>query len=248
MVKRSVEAGPEPVRELTEFDRLVADRLRESSGAQPDAQLPGAVPTDTAPQSLDFSHRPRRVRKPRGTVLDWISLVLAVIAPPVGLVVGIVSRVISYRRHGWTTTVAKVTTVLSIVFTLLLGAGAFAYSVVAERDAAAARVVAEAQPLCEALASTPGVLDTPAYGWPTEVAAIPVTLEAMKVYQARWQQLADLAPDSARANLQAIADQAQTLVAAVETNRAIDRNGNLATMASITDVSGLPGWTARHCG
>jgi len=247
MGRRSAGTAAEPVRELTEFDRLVTDRLR-SRGIDESAVDPLAPGhRETAPQSLDFSARPHRRRKPRGTVLDWISLVLAVLAPPLGLLLNIVGRIVNYRRHGWTTTVAKVATVLSIVFTLILGAGAFAYSIVAERDAAAAQVIAEAQPLCEAVASTPGVLDSPAYGWPTEVAAIPVTLEAMKAYQLRWQQLADVAPDSAAANLRAIADQAQTLVVSVETTQAIDRNGNLSTMAAVTGASGLPGWVDRYC-
>jgi len=245
MDRRSAGATTEPVREPSEFDRLIADRLRSRGVEQSDPHAPGH--RDSAPQSLDFPTRPRR-RKPRGTVLDWISLVLAVVAPPLGLLLNIVSRVTTRRRHGWTTTVAKVATVLSIVFTLLLGAGAFAYSVVAERDAAAAQVIADAQPLCAEIATTPGVLDSAAYGWPTEVAAIPLTLEAMRAYQLRWQQLADLAPDSARTNLQAIADQAQTLVVSVESSHAIDRNGNLATMSSVTGASGLPGWVERHCG
>jgi hypothetical protein len=247
MGRRSAGTDAEPVRELTDFDRLVTDRLRSRGidESAVDPQAPGH--RETAPQALDFSTRPRRRKKPRGTVLDWISLVLAFLAPPLGLLLNIVSRIVNYRRHGWTTTVAKVATVLSIVFTLVLGAGAFAYSVVAERDAAAAKVIADAQPLCAAIAATPGVLDSPAYGWPTEVAAIPVTLEAMRAYQLRWQQLAELAPDSAQANLRAIADQAQTLVVSVETSQAIDRNGNLSTMAAVTGASGLPGWVDRHC-
>jgi hypothetical protein len=247
MGRRSAGAAVEPVRELSEFDRLIAERLRSRGVGEPEPDPLAPGHRDTAPQSVDFSSRPRRRRKPRGTALDWVSLVLAVVVPPLGLLVNIVSRIVNFRRHGWTTTVAKVATVLSIVFTLVLGAGVFAYSVVAERGAAAAKVIADAQPLCSAIAETPGVLDIPAYGWPTEVATIPVTLEAMKAYQLRWQQLADVAPDSATANLQAIADQAQTLVVSVETSQAIDRNGNLATMAAVTGASGLPGWVDRHC-
>jgi hypothetical protein len=220
-----------PPRERTEFDLL----LERSATA--------TVSTDTAPQVLDFSDRPMRETK-RTSVLEWIGLVLAVIAPPLGLLITIAARIITRYRHHWTTTVAKAATVISIVLTVLLAAGAVAYSIVAEKDAAAARVVAAAQPLCDGLAETPGVLDLEAYGWPTEVAD---TVTAMKAYQARWQQLADLAPASAKDSTQAIADQAGILVTAVETSQAINRSGNLATMKSVTDVSGLPQYVTTYC-
>lgn len=205
-----------------------------------------APPRPTARQVFDFSDRPVREKK-RTSVLEWIGLVLAVIAPPLGLLVTIVARIVTRYRHHWTTTVAKAATVISIVLTVLLGAGTVVYSIVAQKDAEAAQVVAAAQPLCDALAETPDVLTLEAYGWPTEIAPIADTLAAMKVYQARWQQLADLAPASAKAGTAAIADQAAILVTAVESTQAIDRSGNLATMKSVTDVSGLPQYVATYC-
>jgi len=207
--------------------------------AQPDR-------AEAARRALDFSDRPPRV-KPKTSVLEWIGLVLAVIVPPLGLVVTIVARIVTrYRKH-WTTTVAKAATVISIILTLVLAAGTVVYSVLAEEQAAEDRVFASAQPLCEALATTPGVLDTPGYGWPIEVAALPQTLDAMRAYQARWTELTALAPDAAKANLGAIADQAAVLVAAVESTQAIDRQGNLSKMAAVTGASGLPAWVTTYC-
>lgn len=243
MNKRVIETGPEPAHELSDFDRLVA-----RTGSEPEPGTENPVYSDTAPQFFDFADRPARKSKPRGTVLDWISLPLALLAPPLGLLLNLVSRILSRRTHGWTTTVAKVVTPLSIVFILVAGVGLVAYSDYAEDEAARAGIIAQAQPLCVELAKSPGFTELPAYGWPTGVATIPITLDSMKAYQARWQQLADLAPAGAKANVQAIADQAQTLVASVETNRAIDRNGNLVAMSAVTDASGLPGWIATHCG
>lgn len=213
------------------------------------------VPTPPAPidraeaarRALDFSDRPPRV-KPKTSVLEWIALVLAVLVPPLGFVVAIVARIITRYRNHWTTTVAKAATVISIVLTLVLAAGSVVYGVLAEEQAARDRVFAEAQPLCEALATTPGVLDAPAYGWPIEVAALPQTLDAMRAYQARWTELSALAPEAAKANLGAIADQAAILVAAVESTQAIDRQGNLSTMTAVTGASGLPAWVETYCG
>jgi hypothetical protein len=201
----------------------------------------------TARQVFDFADRPAPIR-PRTSVLEWIGLVLAVVAPPVGLLVTIAARIITRYRDHWTTTVAKAATVISIVLTLLLAAGAVAFAIVSDRNADAARVVAEAQPLCDGLAATPGILDLEAYGWPTEVAPIAATLDAMRGYQAQWQQLADLAPASAKAGTTAIADQAAMLIGAVETSQAIDRTRNLQTMKAVTDVSGLPQYMATYCG
>jgi hypothetical protein len=201
----------------------------------------------TARQVFDFPARPPRV-VPRTSALEWIGLAFAVIAPPVGLLVTVVARIITRHRHHWTTTVAKAATVISVLLTVLLGVGAAVHFAVANRDAAAAQVVAEAQPLCDGLAATPGVLELEAYGWPTEVAPLAVTLDAMKVYQAKWQQLADLAPASTKAGTSAVAEQAAMLVTAVETTRAIDRAGNLAAMRAVTDASGLPQFAATYCG
>jgi hypothetical protein len=225
---------PEQPRERSEFDLL----LERSAGPR--------VSTDTAPHVLDFSDRPDSA-KPRTSVLEWIGLVLAVIAPPLGLLVTLVARIVTRYRHHWTTTVAKTATVVSIVLTVLLAVGAVVYSVVSENDAAEARVLAAAQPLCDGLAETPGVLELEAYGWPTEIAPIADTLAAMKVYQEHWQQLAALAPASAKAGTTAIADQAAILVTAVESTQAIDRSGNLRTMKAVTDVSGLPQYAATYC-
>ena len=202
---------------------------------------------EAARRALDFSDRPPRVR-PKTSVLEWIGLVLAVLAPPLGLIVTIVARIITRYRHHWTTTVAKAATVISIVLTLVLVAGAVVFSVLAEEQAAEDRVFASAQPLCDALATTPGILDTPAYGWPTEVAPLPQTLDAMRAYQARWVELVALAPEAAKANLSAIAEQAGILVTAVETTQAIDRQGNLSTMSTVTAASGLPAWVTTYCG
>ena len=209
--------------------------------------VPGTPRRLTAREVFDFGDRPARVT-PRTSVLEWIGLVLAVVTPPIGLLVTIAARIVTRHRHHWTTTVAKAATVVSIVLTLLLGVGAVGLAIVNEQNAAAARVVAEAQPLCDGLAATPGVLDLEAYGWPTEIAPIAVTLDAMRVYQARWQQLADIAPASAAAGTTAIADQAAMLVGAVETSQAIDRTSNLAAMTAVTDASGLPQFVATYCG
>jgi hypothetical protein len=218
-----------------------------ASAPVPRARVAPSTQATVAPSILDFSDRPPR-RKPRSTPLEWIALALAVILPPAGLVLSIVARAVAWHRDHWVTRVTKAATAVSILFTILFAGGAVAYTVVAGAAASEADVLARAQPLCDAIAESPGVLDTPGFGWPTEVAPLPATLDAMRQYQDRWAELAAVAPASASAAVTAIADQAQILVDAVEASQAIDRPGNLATMRGLTDASALAGWVAEYCG
>jgi hypothetical protein len=248
MTERDLQETPR--REANDFDRLFDPPIVQPADRPfdpPAAQQPDFRPTAIDPSRvLDFSDRPVRQRK-YTSVLEWVGLVLAVILPPLGLLVTVVARIVTYRRHHWTTGVAVAATVISIVLTVALAGGGLYLKSVSDADAAEAALLAQAAPLCDALAATPGVLDAPAYGWPTEVATLPVTLDAMKTYQAHWAELGALAPASATANVTAIADQAQILVTAVESTQSIDRAGNLAIMSTITAASGLPGWVTRNC-
>jgi hypothetical protein len=223
----------------------------DSTGPVPTGLVPaGLVPTGRAmpaPPPLDFSGRPA-ARTPKASLFEWIALVLAVVVPPLGLVTVIVARFVATHRHGWTTTVSRVATVVAIVLTIVAAGGGVAYSI-AERDAAAvAQTLAEAQPLCAAIDATPGVLETQAFGWPIEVTAIPQTLEAMKAYQAHWIEVADVAPAVMASNVAGIVDEATRLVTSVETTQSIDRQGNLAAMTTAADGSGLASWHAEFCG
>jgi hypothetical protein len=212
----------------------------------PELHLPRQTrPPGTASRVLDFSDRPPRV-KPRTSALDCVALVFAILLPPLGLLVSIVARIVSRHRHHWVTRVARAATTVSIVLTILVGGGVAAALVSAEARAREAAVVAEAAPLCAAM--TPEVLEAKAFGWPLDVTPLPETVESMRAYQVRWHAIAQLAPASAEAGARAIAEQAQILVGAVETSRAIDRAGNLATMTSVTDASGLTAWTEKNCG
>lgn len=240
MGERTTESAPQG--ELSDFDLLVA---RPGAEALPGTMNP--VYNDTAPLALDFSDRPAGARA-RASALEWISLVLAVVMPPLGLIVSILARVITRHRHGWTTRVAIAATAVSIVLTIVLGAALVVASFNADDDAAKAAVLARAQPLCAALAKTPGVLDTQGYGWPTAVASIGDTVVSMKAYQAHWAELESLAPASAKAGITAIAAKAAALVSNVETSQSIDRGANLTKMDAVTSASGLPSWVAQYCG
>lgn len=213
-----------------------------------DQVLPAADPLGSLrPTAFSFSDRPEPVRL-RAGVGDWTSLVLAVVAPPIGLALSIVVRVVSWRRTGWTSAVARTATVLGAVFTILVIIGGVILSEIAGDAAAEAKIASDSAPLCAALAETPGVLEAPAFGWPTEQGTLAETLVAMKAYQERWRSLADIAPAGINPGVTAVANAATTLVTSVETNRSIDRAGNLAQMSVVTASSGVPAFTGKYCG
>jgi hypothetical protein len=211
---------------------------------------PGGVTSnvEVAPV-FDFSERPRRVRA-HTRWFDWSTLALAFIAPPVGFVASIVVRVLSYRKHGWTSGVTRTATVVSVIMTAVLAVVVTINLNLAAADAAQAARVSASAPLCaelQGIDGEPGVLDQPGFGWPVERTAIPETLSAMKDYQTRWMSFTEIAPSFETASVRAIADAAGTLVNQVETSQTINREGNLAQITTITAQSPLPQWFATYC-
>lgn len=246
---REHEFTEKQVRARGAFDELLA----VSASNEPVPESGGTVvladaDTDASP-TFDFSERPARVRA-HTTVIDWATLVLAIIAPPVGFVASIVVRMLSYRKHGWTSRVTRTATVVAVIMTAVLAVVVAIGMNVATADAAQAARVSASAPLCVELQGVdgePGVLEQPGFGWPMERTAIPETLIAMKDYQARWTSLAELAPAFETSSVRAVADAAGTLVNQVETSQTIDRERNLAQISTITAQSTLPQWFATYC-
>jgi len=212
----------------------------------PAEAAPGDALVAPSPAVLDFSDRPERTR-PRASPLEWAALVLAVIAPPLGLVVSIVARVIASRTHGWITRVLSIATIVSIVLTIVVAASAVVSTLVGQGEAAQAKIVADSAPFCAALDETPGVLDLPGYGWPTERLSIPDSIVAMQAFQDRWAGLAAIAPDGVRAGVRSVADAAQSLTNSLVTTQVIDRDRNLEQISTVTRASGIPAYVSKYC-
>jgi len=206
----------------------------------------GAVEQPLRPSAFDFSDRPERER-PHAGALDWASLALAFLVPPLGLILSIVTRILSSARNGWTTGVARAATVIGIILTIALIAGGIVFNAISQSEAADAAIVAESAAFCAALDETPGVLEQPAFGWPTDRTALPETTVAIQAYYDRWAALTDLAPAGVRPGVRSVANAAQSLLTAVETTRTIDRERNLDQMTTVTEASGIPAYVAKYC-
>lgn len=212
----------------------------------PAEAAPGDAVVVATPTVLDFSDRPER-SKPRASPLEWAALALAILAPPLGLVVSIAARIVASRTHGWITRVLSIATVVSIVLTIIVAAGAVVSTLVGQSEAAEAKIVADSAPFCAALDETPGVLDAPGYGWPTERLSIPDSIVAMQAYQERWAGLAAIAPDGIRPGVRSVADAAQSLTNSLVTTQVIDRERNLEQISTVTRATGIPAYVAKYC-
>jgi len=220
------------------------DFLLRSDVAAPVDEEPGEGVQ--RPTAFDFSDRPER-EVPKASPLEWASLALAVVLPPLGLVLSVVAGFIARRAHGWTTWVAKTATVVGAILTVVLVAGGLVFTAVGNAEAADAKIVADSAAFCAALDETPGVLDQPGFGWPTDRSAIPETIVGMQAYLDRWTSLTDVAPAGVRPGVRSVANAAQSLLTAVQTNQAIDRDRNLSDISSVTKASGVPQYVAKYC-
>jgi len=198
------------------------------------------------PAAFDFSDRPER-EVPKASPLEWASLGLAVVLPPLGLVLSVVAGFIARRTHGWTTWVVKTATVVGAILTVVLIAGGVVFTAIGNAEAADAKIVADSAAFCAALDETPGVLDQPGFGWPTERSAIPETIVGMQAYLDRWTSLTDVAPAGVRPGVRSVANAAQSLLTAVQTTQVIDRERNLSDINSVTSASGITQYVAKYC-
>jgi len=113
---------------------------------------------------------------------------------------------------------------------------------------AEAEVKADSVPFCADLATTPGVLSEVGFGWPNDSSAgLAGSLEAMKAYQARWENLALTGPPTIRPDLRAIAAAAATITTSVESSSTINRPGNLAAIDGVTSQTAIRAWATKYC-
>ncbi len=132
--------------------------------------------------------------------------------------------------------------IITVVVLAVIGGGAFTgWKLVSDSEAA---VTADSAALCADIASTPGVLDQPGFGWPID-GTDPIT--DMKAYQERWAALAAKSQPTIRPQVAAVANSAATLIEGFEVSKSIDRQGSLAKITEVTSRSTLPAWVAKYC-
>ena len=220
------------------FDALLDD-ADASDGVDTGEEL-------TVASIFDFSDRVRPQR-PRTSVLGWLSLAFAFLAPPLGLVLSIIARVWAHHRHGWRTWPVTLATVVAVLLTAAIVVAGFLVGIRSTQTAGVDAIVADSAAFCAALDETPGVLDVAGYGWPSEVGTVDESIAAMTAYRDRWTELAELAPSAIASGAGSIADVASALVDNAESTRSVDRQRNLDAISAATNTSGIPAYTAVYC-
>lgn len=128
---------------------------------------------------------------------------------------------------------------------VLGGAGFAAWSMVQSSED---QVRADSAAFCANINSTPGVLDEPAFGWPTAVTDLPTTLKDMREYHKRWKEIAATAPPTIKADVAAVAKASNLIATNVGQTKTIDRATSLAQMQAVTSKTDIRAWYDKYCG
>lgn len=228
--------------------RLVAAPVSTAVDACPRAE-PTEVhraKDDPSGVAFEFGLQSSRVA-PRTTALEWMSLLFAVVVPPLGFVLSMLARGLAFRARRWTTPIGKVATVLSIIFTIVAGFAYFVYADFAQRADARSALVTQSGPLCQLASDNPGIMQSPTFGWPAPVGTLTETIEAMHVFEQRWIELSETAPAAVKADVAAVAAAATTFATETEASRVLNDGSNVERMTLIVSASSVPAWVAEYC-
>jgi hypothetical protein len=227
----------------------------EPEPAAPVAAAPVAPPTvlvfppSSEPEGGGAFGLERRQSRPRSAngPLDWVAFVLAFLAPPVGLLLGIGAVVTEPRTKGFVTGLAKAAIGIGAALSLVLGVGLVVYAKVSHDQAAHDAIVASSRGYCSALKSNPATLTSDTFGWPSPGDTIPASITSMKQYEARWDSLVKLAPAGIRADTQKIATTAKSIVAGVVSTQTLDDSSDVAQMQNAVATTGINAWVTNYC-
>ena len=199
-----------------------------------------------APGGFGLERRQARPRSANGP-LDWISFVLAILAPPVGLLLGIGAVITEPRLKGYVTGLAKAAIGIGAALSLVLAVGLVAYAKVSHDQAAHNAIVASSKAYCAALKSNPSTLASDTFGWPSPGDTIPDSITSMQQYVSRWNSLVKIAPPGIRADTQKVASTAKSIVTSVQTTQTLDDSSDVAQMQNAVATTGINAWVTEYC-
>lgn len=212
-----------------------------------DASAPRAPSTEAEGAAIAHMLRPRIRRRRRSFALDWVALALAFLAPPIGLVTGLIALMAGSRRNGWASPIATAATSIAVVLSLALAGVLVAASNLAKDEQAHAELVESSRDFCAALDASPGVLTTDAFGWPAPSSTVSDSLVTMVEFEQYWRDVEAVAPDGVRPEATLVAAAARSIISSVEASRIMDPAADLRLMRSVAGDSRIPAWVAQYC-
>jgi hypothetical protein len=179
--------------------------------------------------------------------LDWASFVLAFVAPPIGLVAGIIALIVGSRTRGFTAGIAKVAVAIAIVLSIALTVGYVVVSKINSDQAAHDAIAASSQAWCTKLKSNPATLASNTYGWPSPGNTIPASITSMQSYVDYWASLEKIAPAGIKSGTTQIESSAKSIADAVQKTQTLDDASNVSTMQAAVANSGVSQWVTQYC-
>jgi hypothetical protein len=196
---------------------------------------------------LDLGIELPQIERPR-PLLDGVALALAIVVAPLGLIAGIVASVVSSRRLGYVSALAKASVVVAIVMCFLLACGGVASAFYASDRAHEAALTASSKQMCALIAAKPGVLQDTAFGWPSLTSTIPAYVSAVASYEKWWAHLASVAPKPIRSQVAAVSTAAAANASRLRVSRVVDQQQDYADIQRVAASSTLPKWVSTYCG
>ncbi|HEX4402914.1 MAG TPA: hypothetical protein VHZ98_16465 [Galbitalea sp.] len=180
-------------------------------------------------------------------VLDWVSFVLAFLAPPVGLLAGIAAAVSGSRTKGFVASVAKAAMGIGAGLSLVLGVAFAVVSKIDSDQAAHNAIVASSRAYCAKLQSDPATLTSDTFGWPSPGDTIPDSITAIKAYDATWKSLVTVAPTGILADTKKVEAAAGSILSSVQSTGTLDNASNVAEMQNAVATTGISTWVSDYC-
>ena len=196
------------------------------------------------PLALERHHsRPRS-----GTgALDWISFVLAFLAPPVGLLAGIAAAISDSRTKGFVASIAKAAIGIGAALSLVLGVALAVVSKIDSDQAAHNAIVASSRAYCAKLQSNPATLTSDTFGWPSPGNTIPDSISVIESYDATWKSLVAVAPAGILADTKKVESAASSILSSVQSTGTLDNSSNVAQMQNAVATTGISTWVSDYC-
>jgi hypothetical protein len=228
-------APPEPTQQFAQQAPLL-----------PRTVAPSAPSGPIGVGALTLERHHSRSRSGTGA-LDWISFVLAFLAPPVGLLAGIAAAVSDWRTKGFVASVAKAAIGIGAALSLVLGVVFVVVGKIDSDQAAHNAIVASSRAYCTKLQSNPATLTSDTFGWPSPGNTIPDSINAMKSYDATWKSLVAVAPKGILSDTRKIESTAAGIESSVKSTQTLDNASNVAEMQNVVATTGIRTWVSDYC-
>jgi hypothetical protein len=204
---------------------------------------PPTGPVGLGPLTLERHHSSSRSAN---GPLDWISFVLAFLAPPVGLLAGIAATISDRRSKGFVPAIAKAAIAIGAVLSLVLGVALVVVSKIDADQAAHNAIVASSRAYCAKLQSNPATLSSDTFGWPSPGDTIPDSISGIQSYDSTWKSLVAVAPAGILADTKRVESAAAGILSSVKSTQTLDNASNVADMQDVVATTGIVTWVSDY--